>query len=162
MAIGEIPVAVLFFAHVVIRNLSGERRAFTDECDESTTCPAEGGFSRTTKYNLSGRRRVPTDKIESFISSVNAGTDVDRGWREYVERRKAEDLNEIIESEHLKPEETEKFIESSFRDGQVRTTGTDIDKILPPMSRFGGGNRQEKKKSVIEKIQSFFERYFGL
>lgn len=105
--------------------------------------------------------RSKKELIESFISSVNAGTDVDRGWREYVQRRKAEDLNEIIESEHLKPEETEKFIESSFRDGQVRTTGTDIDKILPPMSRFGG-NRQEKKKSVIEKIQSFFERYFGL
>ena len=31
MAIGEIPVAVLFFAHVVIRNLSGGRRVFTDE-----------------------------------------------------------------------------------------------------------------------------------
>lgn len=106
--------------------------------------------------------RSKKELIESFISSVNADTDVDRGWREYVQRRKAEDLNEIIESEHLKPEETEKFIESSFRDGQVRTTGTDIDKILPPMSRFGGGNRQEKKKSVIEKIQSFFERYFGL
>lgn len=106
--------------------------------------------------------RSKKELIESFISSVNAGTDVDRGWREYVQRRKAEDLNEIIESEDLKPEETEKFIESSFRDGQVRTTGTDIDKILPPMSRFGGGNRQEKKKSVIEKIQSFFERYFGL
>lgn len=106
--------------------------------------------------------RSKKELIESFISIVNAGTDVDSGWREYVERRKAEDLNEIIESEHLKPEETEKFIESSFRDGQVRTTGTDIDKILPPMSRFGGGNRQEKKKSVIEKIQSFFERYFGL
>lgn len=106
--------------------------------------------------------RSKKELIESFISSVNAGTDVDRGWREYVQRRKAEDLNEIIESEHLKPEETEKFIESSFRDGQVRTTGTDIDKILPPMSRFGGDNRQEKKRTVIEKIQSFFERYFGL
>lgn len=106
--------------------------------------------------------RSKKELIESFISSVNAGTDVDSGWREYVQRRKAEDLNEIIESEHLKPEETEKFIESSFRDGQVRTTGTDIDKILPPMSRFGGGNRQEKKRTVIEKIQSFFERYFGL
>lgn len=106
--------------------------------------------------------RSKKELIESFISSVNAGTDVDLGWREYVQRRKAEDLNEIIESEHLKPEETEKFIESSFRDGQVRTTGTDIDKILPPMSRFGGGNRHEKKKTVIEKIQSFFERYFGL
>lgn len=37
----------LFFAHSVIRNMSGERRVFTDECDESTTCPVEGGFSRT-------------------------------------------------------------------------------------------------------------------
>ena len=106
--------------------------------------------------------RSKKELIESFISSVNADTDADKGWREYVQHRKAEDLKEIIESEHLKPEETEKFIESSFRDGQVRTTGTDIDKILPPMSRFGGGNRQEKKKSVIDKIQAFFERYFGL
>lgn len=106
--------------------------------------------------------RSKKELIENFISSVNADTDVDQGWREYVQRRKAVELQEIIESEHLKPEETEKFIESSFRDGQVRTTGTDIDKILPPMSRFGGGNRKEKKKTVIEKIRTFFERYFGL
>lgn len=106
--------------------------------------------------------RSKKELIENFISSVNADTDVAQGWREYVQRRKAEELQEIIESEHLKPEETEKFIESSFRDGHVRTTGTDIDKILPPMSRFGGGNRKEKKKTVIEKIRTFFERYFGL
>lgn len=106
--------------------------------------------------------RSKKELIENFISSVNADTDVDQGWREYVQRRKAEELQEIIKSEHLKPEETEKFIESSFRDGQVRTTGTDIDKILPLMSRFGGGNRKEKKKTVIEKIRTFFEKYFGL
>lgn len=52
MAIGEIPVAVLFFAHVVIRNLSGERRVLTDECDESATCPVEGGFSRTNHIKM--------------------------------------------------------------------------------------------------------------
>ncbi len=82
-----------------------------------------------------------------------------------VSEHKETDLNEIIENEHLKPEETARFIESSFRDGQLRTTGTDIDRILPPMSRFGGGagsNRQEKNKIVIEKIQEFFERYFRL
>lgn len=52
MTIGEIPVAVLFSAHAVIRNLSGERRVFTDECGESTTCPAEGGFSRTSHIKM--------------------------------------------------------------------------------------------------------------
>ena len=51
---------------------------------------------------------------------------------------------------------------NAFRDGAMRTTGTDIDKILPAMSRFGGGNRQEKKKTVIEKLKGFFEKYFGV
>ncbi len=106
--------------------------------------------------------RSKKDLIEDFVSSVNAATDVEKSWIDFVGQRREEDLRELIESEHLKPQETEKFIESSFRDGQVRTTGTDIDRILPPMSRFGGVNRQEKKQSVVEKIQAFFERYFGL
>ena len=115
------------------------------------------GVTLLSKYPI--RKK---ELIENFISSVNADTDVDQSWRDYVQQQKEEDLKELIETENLKPEETTKFIESSFRDGQVRTTGTDIDKILPPMSRFGGGNRQEKKKTVIQKIQTFFERYFGL
>ncbi|MGM9864971.1 MAG: restriction endonuclease subunit R, partial [Muribaculaceae bacterium] len=70
--------------------------------------------------------------------------------------------NEIIASENLKADETSKFVENAFRDGAIRTTGTDIDKILPAMSRFGGGNRQEKKKTVIEKLKLFFDKYFGV
>ena len=106
--------------------------------------------------------RSKKELIENFIGSVNADTDVGKSWKDFVRQRKDEDLKEIIDSEHLKPQETRTFIDNSFRDGQVRTTGTDIDRILPPMSRFGGGNRQEKKKSVIDKIQAFFDRYFGL
>ena len=106
--------------------------------------------------------RSKKELIENFIGSVNADTDVEKSWKDFVRQRKDEDLKEIIDSEHLKPQETRTFIDNSFRDGQVRTTGTDIDRILPPMSRFGGSNRQEKKKSVIDKIQAFFDRYFGL
>ena len=97
------------------------------------------------------------------MASVNAATDVASAWEAYVKQRRQDDLNEIIASEKLKADETVKFVENAFRDGAIRTTGTDIDKILPPMSRFGGGgNRQEKKKTVIGKLQTFFERYFGL
>ena len=106
--------------------------------------------------------RSKKELIENFIASVNASTDVDTDWQTFVKQQKEADLNEIIETENLRPEETQRFVESSFRDGEIRTTGTDIDKILPPMSRFGGGNRQEKKQSVIQKLMSFFERYFGL
>ena len=44
----------------------------------------------------------------------------------------------------------------------VKTTGTDIDKLMPPMTRFGGGNRAEKKQGIIAKFLTFFEKYFGI
>ena len=129
----------------------------------STNCTNKEILVNISKaISSSMQLRSKKELIESFISSVNADTDVEQSWKDYVQQKKDEDLQELIKSENLRPEETAKFIESSFRDGQVRTTGTDIDKILPPMSLFGGGNRQQKKKSVIEKIQTFFERYFGL
>ena len=55
-----------------------------------------------------------------------------------------------------------KFLDNAFRDGQVKTNGTDIEKILPPMRRFGGGNRAKKKENIIVKVKKFFEKYFGL
>ncbi|NLZ55915.1 MAG: hypothetical protein GX900_04560, partial [Clostridiaceae bacterium] len=54
------------------------------------------------------------------------------------------------------------FIDNAFRDGEMRTTGTAIDRLMPPMSRFGGGNRAQRKAEIIEKLLSFFEKYFGL
>ena len=106
--------------------------------------------------------RSKKELIEDFVASVNTETDIDAAWEAYVKQRKQDDLNEIIASENLKADETSKFVENAFRDGAIRTTGTDIDKILPAMSRFGGGNRQEKKKTVIEKLKAFFEKYFGV
>ena len=33
---------------------------------------------------------------------------------------------------------------------------------LFPVSRFGGGNRAVKKQGVIDKLKSFFEKFFGV
>ncbi len=100
--------------------------------------------------------------IESFIAGITEVTDVMNEWHEYVAAEKEKQLAEIITEENLKDEETRKFIENAFRDGEVRTTGTDIDRIMPPISRFGGGDRAKKKMTVIEKIKAFFERFFGI
>ena len=105
--------------------------------------------------------RSKKELIENFVGQVNA-EDVTDAWEQYVRQKKEEDLAALIHGEQLKEEATRRFIDNAFRDGAVRTIGTDIDGILPPMSRFGGGGRQEKKKTVIEKIQAFFEKYFGV
>jgi len=108
--------------------------------------------------------RSKKELIESFVEAVNADVDdVNGAWEEYVKQKKEEDLTTIIKEEKLKATETRKFMDNAFRDGQVRTTGTDIDKILPAMSRFGGGgDRSQKKTSVIQRLKDFFEKYFGL
>lgn len=72
------------------------------------------------------------------------------------------ELSEIIKQEGLKEAETRKFVEYSFRDGVMKTTGTDVDRLMPAMSRFGGGNREAKKKTILERLLAFFERFFGI
>ncbi len=106
--------------------------------------------------------RSKKELIESFIATVNSGEDVNGAWEEYVKQKKEEELNTIIQEEKLKTAETKKFVENAFRDGQLRTTGTDMDKILPAMSRFGGGDRNYKKMSVIRRLKEFFEKFIGL
>lgn len=97
-----------------------------------------------------------------FIARVDESTDIDGDWIKFVKEQKETDLKKLIEENKLKPDETRKFLDNAFRDGVIKTTGTDIDKILPPMSRFGGGNREQQKNSIIEKLKEFYEKYFGL
>lgn len=100
--------------------------------------------------------------IETFIAGINDVEDVMTEWHDYVAKKREEELVQIIKDEKLKEPETRKFIENAFRDGEIKTTGTDIDKLMPPVSRFGGGNRAAKKQGVIDKLKSFFEKFFGV
>lgn len=100
--------------------------------------------------------------IETFIAGINEVDDIMAEWHDYVVAKREEDLENIIKEERLKPEETRKFLENAFRDGEIKTAGTDIDKLMPPVSRFGGGKRTEKKQGVISKLKTFFEKYFGI
>lgn len=106
--------------------------------------------------------RSKKELINEFIKTINVQTNVDEDWVKFVKKQKETEIKRIIEEHKLKPDETKKFIDNSFRDGVLKTTGTDIDKILPAVSRFGGGNRAEIKQKVIEILQSFFEKYFGI
>lgn len=112
--------------------------------------------------NSSMNLRSKMELIRNFLSRINAQTEVDGDWKKFVDEQRENDLFVIIEEEKLKEEETHKFIDNSFRDGVLKTTGTDIDVIMPAVSRFGGGNRAEKKKRVIDRLMAYFEKYVEL
>ncbi len=100
--------------------------------------------------------------IEAFIAGINDVGDVMSGWNTFVAKQREEDLMTIIREERLKEPETRAFLENAFREGEVKTSGTDIDKLMPPVSRFGGSGRAEKKQTIIDKLRAFFEKYFGV
>ena len=107
--------------------------------------------------------RSKKELIEAFIETINVNSDVRNDWKRFVAEQKEREIEEVIVEHKLKPEETKEFIENAFRDGVLKTTGTDINKIMPSTSRFGGGgNRTKLKQTIVERLQSFFEKYFGL
>lgn len=112
--------------------------------------------------------RSKKELIENFVSSVNETDDVISSWQEYVAEKREEELTTIIKDENLNEKETRKFIENSFREGEIKTIGTDIEKILPTMSLFkraGAKNtvdRSKKKQGIIARLKKFLEKFSGI
>ena len=113
--------------------------------------------------DASSELRSKKELIETFIANVNGMDDVFSDWRAFVLEQKEKELAALIAAENLKPDETVRFVDNAFRDGELKTTGVGVDSLLPPMRRFGSNsNRAGKKQTVIEKLKAFFEKYFGV
>ena len=107
--------------------------------------------------------RSKKELIHDFINlySLRENGEIHDAWQRFINVERENELTKIIEDNNLNPAETRRLIINSFRDGVFKTTGTDVDRIMPAMSRFGNSNRSGKKKGVIERLVSFFEKYFG-
>lgn len=112
--------------------------------------------------NASPELRSKKALIENFISGINDIDDVVTEWRSFISEKKEEELKALIESENLDETRTRKYISDSFEAGQLKIIGTDVDLLLPPMSRFGSTDRKEKKARVILKLLDFYQKFYGI
>lgn len=107
--------------------------------------------------------RNKKDLINQFITTLDVHSVVDDDWKKFVEKKKIEELEQIIESENLNHDATYAFVQNAFRDSSVTANGTAITKVLPPVSRFSPhGERTKKRESVLAKLTTFFERFFDI
>lgn len=104
--------------------------------------------------------RSKKELIHEFISVSTNTSEIHHSWQQFVNQVRDAEIKQIIQEFQLKEDNTRRLVENAFRDGVLKTTGTDVDRILPPMSRFGNA-RQEKKHRVLEKLRSFFDKYLG-
>ncbi|MFB2119470.1 type I restriction endonuclease subunit R [Parapedobacter sp. 2B3] len=107
--------------------------------------------------------RNKKELIERFVGLLTPSSDVDADWHQYVKEQKEAELDQIISEEKLKAEETRTFIDHSFQNGEIQSAGTSFAKILPPVSRFSPtGDLAKKKEMVLEKLKTYFDRYFNI
>jgi type I restriction enzyme R subunit len=85
-------------------------------------------------------------------------------WLAFIAARKTEDLNRIIAEEVWMVRRRGPSWRTPFAAVQSQPpAGTAITKILPPVSRFSAdAAHSTKKRTVLERLSTFFERYFGL
>ncbi len=105
------------------------------------------------------------DLIFDFVDAVSLNGNVTAEWKEFISRRRIEELKHLIAAENLKEVEAQSFASDALRMGYVSEEGTAITRILPPLSRFaktGGAARAQKKQRIIEALRTWVDRFGGL
>ena len=95
--------------------------------------------------------------IEAFIENIDSTDNVSEAWSDFVQKKAIEELNEIIVSKKLKKDETFELIEFSLKNEKLNIDGSKLDKIMPPISIFGGKVKKKEEISII--LQEYFDKY---
>ena len=83
---------------------------------------------------------------------------IEREFRAFVKIKKKQELEKIIADEGLNAPKTMKFIEKSFKNGEISDLGVDFREILPKSSLFAAKNTQQNEK-VFSLLKGFYEKY---
>ena len=104
-------------------------------------------------YNKKYYKEKDFDNLTQLINEFN----------EYIQEEYSKELNNVIKEFNLNKEETFKFMNNSFGQGELKIFGTAINNILPPLSRFSKKqNRTKIKNDVINNLEVIFDRYFNI
>ena len=107
--------------------------------------------------------RDKKELIEQFIDSLTPDSEVNEKWQEYVNRRKRDEFEAIVNEEHLKAKEAKDFIEASFKRGYVAEGGLELNGIMPPINPFDpNADREGKLQHVLSRIKGFFNKFFDI
>ena len=141
------------FILMLIRGLQGASASENKEIKAKISKTVLSSFSLRSKKDL----------IEKFVDSINNDSDVEGDWRKFIAEQKKVELDEIIKEESLNATATEEFINKAFADGELRSAGTAVTKLLPAKNMFSPSYEHSLQKSlVIEKLKAFFDRFSNL
>lgn len=129
----------------------------------------EGTSEIERKINASLDLHSKRDLVMAFVEQVNGSSgNIGEAWQSYIARKRENELEELIKTEHLKEEGTRDLIHRYWADGMVPETGTAVSDIITDKpsrfkSRAGNGpTLGEVKERVVDSLNAFLERFANL
>jgi len=107
--------------------------------------------------------RSKKELVLEFINNITSkSSSIVACWQEYSNKKKTDELEQIIKLNNLDNKKTIQFIDYCFENGEIKDSGKDFDAILPAISLFddNGQARAIKKAEVLDEFKVFFEKYF--
>lgn len=114
--------------------------------------------------------RAKEDLIMEFmdkfdIKNFKDKSDILEGFYTFAKKKKNDEVEKLIKDEGLVDNSftnaAKKFINSAIKKGFVDENGTQIDEIMPVVSRRGG-QREIKKRNILEKIKNIVKVFVGI
>ena len=107
--------------------------------------------------------RDKKELIEEFLNEIdhNKNSDYKSLFESFMQRKKEQELQKIIEDENLNEHLTKQYLEEAFELNFFQDKGEGIGKLMPlinPFSPKSEGN-DEKRQQIIDKLKSFFDKF---
>ncbi len=119
-----------------------------------------------SSFELRSKKELIINFLNSIYNKEKSFDDLTQlinEFNEFIQKEYSKELNNIIKEFNLNKEETFKFMNNSFGQGELKIFGTTINNILPPLSRFSKNqNRTKIKNDVINNLEVIFDRYFNI
>lgn len=114
--------------------------------------------------------RAKEDLIMEFMDKFDMKnfkdkSDILESFYTFAKKKKNDEVEKLIKDEGLvngsSTNVAKKFINSAIKKGFVDENGTQIDEIMPVVSRRGG-QREIKKRNILEKIKNIVKVFVGI
>lgn len=100
-----------------------------------------------------------------YINKFKDKSDILESFYTFAKKKKNDEVEKLIKDEGLVDNSStnaaKKFINSAIKKGFVDENGTQIDEIMPVVSRRGG-QREIKKRNILEKIKNIVKVFVGI
>lgn len=133
----------------------------TQEHETEEELKAEISRTLRTSLDMRPKEMLVMEFIEETdIKKIKGRENVRDEFYKYAREKKEEEISELVETEKLK-DGADTFIKQSVENGYVNSLGTELEKLLPPVSRRGGA-KARLKQAVLEKIQKVVDVFVGI